>query len=170
MVTEFCSVLFAIFLKSHHSVINEIVLFGFALFNTDCIRISLFQGPKHKKSTSLRLRSLNTCQVRYPKCVDSTRTHTQTCRRIEYDWDQAVNRHRLPACMICLCLFSLFPCAIHRTYMGNATYMRKCEKVVQHDDKAVDQGKGMPLIFQQNNFCTVELCSFLFLSLNFSLF
>ena len=46
--------------------------------------------------------------------------------------------------------------------MDNATYMGKCEKVVQHDDKAVDQGKGMPLIFHQNNFCTVELSFSLF--------
>ena len=83
---------------------NKLFCLASLFFNTNCSRILLFLGPKHKKSTSLRLRSLNTCQVRYPKCVDSTRTHTQTCRRIEYDWDQAANRHRLPACMICLCL------------------------------------------------------------------
>ena len=146
---------------------NEIVLFGFDLFYSKCIRLSLFQGPKHKQSILLRVHSLNTCEVRFSQCGFHTHSHKHV---------EGLNTIgiRLPIGIDCLLAWyvcvSHFPCAIHRTYMDNGTYLRKCEKVVQHDDKAVDQGKGRLLIFQQNNFCTVELCSFLFLSLRFSLF
>ena len=54
-------------------------------------------------------------------------------------------------------LLSLSLCNKH------GTHLRKCEKVVQHDDKALDQGKGRSLIFQQNDFCNVELSFSLYL-------
>ena len=54
-------------------------------------------------------------------------------------------------------LLSLSLCNKH------GTHLRKCEKVVQHDNKALDQGKGRSLIFQLNDFCNVELSFSLYL-------
>ena len=62
--------------------INEIVLFGFDLFYSKCIRLSPFQGPKHEQSISLRVHSLNTCEVRFSQCGFHTHSHTNTSK----DW------------------------------------------------------------------------------------
>ena len=60
------------------NLINEIVLFGFDLFNSKCIRLSLFQG----QSISLRVHSLNTCEVRFSQCGLHTHSHTNMSK----DW------------------------------------------------------------------------------------
>ena len=104
LMTKFCSVFLVMFFLSptiitcFHSghatswsviagiphflrnLINEIVLFGFDLFYSKCIRLSLFQGPKHKQSISLRVHSLNTCEVRFSQCGFHTHSHTNTSK------------------------------------------------------------------------------------------
>ena len=64
------------------NLINDIVLFGFDLFYSKCIRLSLIQGPKHKQSISLRVHSLNTCEVRFSQCG----FHTHWQWYISKDW------------------------------------------------------------------------------------